>query len=226
MKRHEKPITELNENHLATFKKFVEKWLEIFGIKSYVLTFKLKKMDCLASIGANVRHRSAKFQLATVWERLLPTDNELEKAALHECLHLLHHPWDWAMEEAHAKASKSNLPYRELYESFVGGEEESVVMTLETVLMNLQASTVMPVASSSPITYKVVLINYNGNIINAIKAVREMTNIGLKEAKDLCDLCSPGHPVTIVSGVSKDLAYNYIEVSRNYKIECLVEPCV
>jgi len=42
------------------------------------------------------------------------------------------------------------------------------------------------------------------NKINVIKAVREVTSLGLKEAKDLVD----GAPKTVKEGVSKDEAEN------------------
>lgn len=50
--------------------------------------------------------------------------------------------------------------------------------------------------------FTVVLTNVGGNKINVIKAVREVTSLGLKEAKDLVD----GAPKTVKEGVSKDEA--------------------
>jgi large subunit ribosomal protein L7/L12 len=50
----------------------------------------------------------------------------------------------------------------------------------------------------------VVLKDVGANKINVIKAVREVTSLGLKEAKDLVD----GAPKTIKDGVSKDEAEN------------------
>ena len=52
--------------------------------------------------------------------------------------------------------------------------------------------------------FSVVLTAVGGNKINVIKAVREVTNLGLKEAKDLVD----GAPKPIKEGVSKDEAEN------------------
>ena len=48
----------------------------------------------------------------------------------------------------------------------------------------------------------VVLTDVGGNKINVIKAVREVTSLGLKEAKDLVD----GAPKTVKEGVNKDEA--------------------
>jgi large subunit ribosomal protein L7/L12 len=52
--------------------------------------------------------------------------------------------------------------------------------------------------------FAVVLKDVGANKINVIKAVREVTSLGLKEAKDLVD----GAPKTIKEGVSKDEAEN------------------
>ena len=50
--------------------------------------------------------------------------------------------------------------------------------------------------------FTVVLTDVGGNKINVIKAVREVTSLGLKEAKDLVD----GAPKPIKEGVSKEEA--------------------
>ena len=50
--------------------------------------------------------------------------------------------------------------------------------------------------------FTVVLTNVGTNKINTIKVVREVTSLGLKEAKDLVD----GAPKTLKEGVSKDEA--------------------
>jgi len=50
--------------------------------------------------------------------------------------------------------------------------------------------------------FAVVLTAVGANKINVIKAVREVTSLGLKEAKDLVD----GAPKTVKEGVTKDEA--------------------
>ena len=50
--------------------------------------------------------------------------------------------------------------------------------------------------------FTVVLTEVGGNKINVIKAVREVTSLGLKEAKDLVE----GAPQTVKESVSKDEA--------------------
>jgi large subunit ribosomal protein L7/L12 len=62
------------------------------------------------------------------------------------------------------------------------------------------------VAAAAPVEEKteftVVLTAAGANKINVIKAVREVTSLGLKEAKDLVD----GAPKTIKDGINKDEA--------------------
>src|SRR3984957_10657259 len=61
-------------------------------------------------------------------------------------------------------------------------------------------------AAAAPVEEKteftVVLTAAGANKINVIKAVREVTSLGLKEAKDLVD----GAPKTIKEGINKDEA--------------------
>src|SRR6478736_8006448 len=57
-------------------------------------------------------------------------------------------------------------------------------------------------AAEEKTEFTVVLTAAGANKINVIKAVREVTSLGLKEAKDLVD----GAPKPIKEGVSKDEA--------------------
>jgi len=57
-------------------------------------------------------------------------------------------------------------------------------------------------AAEEKTEFAVVLTAVGANNINGIKAVREVTSLGLKEAKDLVD----GAPKPIKEGVSKDEA--------------------
>ena len=63
-----------------------------------------------------------------------------------------------------------------------------------------------PAAAAAPVEeqteFTVVLQEAGDKKINVIKAVREVTSLGLKEAKDLVE----GAPQTIKEGVSKDEA--------------------
>lgn len=57
-------------------------------------------------------------------------------------------------------------------------------------------------AAEAQTEFTVVLKEVGANKINVIKAVREVTSLGLKEAKDLVD----GAPKTVKEGVSKEEA--------------------
>jgi large subunit ribosomal protein L7/L12 len=57
-------------------------------------------------------------------------------------------------------------------------------------------------AAEEKTEFNVVLVAAGANKINVIKAVREVTSLGLKEAKDLVD----GAPKPIKEGVNKDEA--------------------
>jgi large subunit ribosomal protein L7/L12 len=57
-------------------------------------------------------------------------------------------------------------------------------------------------AAEEKTEFAVVLTEVGANKINVIKAVREVTSLGLKEAKDLVD----GAPKTVKEGVNKEEA--------------------
>ena len=57
-------------------------------------------------------------------------------------------------------------------------------------------------AAEEKTEFTVVLVGAGANKINVIKAVREVTSLGLKEAKDLVD----GAPKTVKEGVNKEEA--------------------
>jgi large subunit ribosomal protein L7/L12 len=57
-------------------------------------------------------------------------------------------------------------------------------------------------AAEEKTEFTIVLTEVGANKINVIKAVREVTSLGLKEAKDLVD----GAPKTVKEGVNKDEA--------------------
>ena len=87
-------------------------------------------------------------------------------------------------------------------------EAAELVKKLETRL-GVSAAAAAPVmvaggaaAGEEKTEFTVVLKEVGANKINVIKAVREVTSLGLKEAKDLVD----GAPKSIKEGVSKDEA--------------------
>ncbi len=95
-------------------------------------------------------------------------------------------------------------------------EAADLVKKLETTL-GVSAAAAAPVvmagggapAAAAPAAeeqteFTVVLTSVGANKINVIKAVREVTSLGLKEAKDLVD----GAPKPIKEGVNKEEAQN------------------
>ena len=74
----------------------------------------------------------------------------------------------------------------------------------ETFGVSAAAATVVAAGGAAPAEEKteftVVLTDVGGNKINVIKVVREITALGLKEAKDLVE----GAPKPIKEGVNKD----------------------
>jgi len=65
------------------------------------------------------------------------------------------------------------------------------------------AAVAAPVVEDEPQTeFAVILKEAGPKKINVIKTVRALTNLGLKEAKDLVE----GAPQTVVEGVTKDAA--------------------
>ena len=59
-----------------------------------------------------------------------------------------------------------------------------------------------PAAAEEPTSFNVILTGAGAQKIQVIKAVRELTSLGLKEAKDLVD----GAPSPVKEGVNKDEA--------------------
>ncbi len=92
-------------------------------------------------------------------------------------------------------------------------ELSKLVKTLETEL-GVSAAAAVPVAAAGPAAgaaaapveeqteFNVILTDVGANKINVIKAVREVTSLGLKEAKDLVE----GAPKAIKEGATKDEA--------------------
>jgi large subunit ribosomal protein L7/L12 len=90
-------------------------------------------------------------------------------------------------------------------------EASSLVKLLEEKL-GVSAAAAAPAAAAGPAAaapvveekteFTVVLTAAGANKINVIKAVREVTSLGLKEAKDLVD----GAPKPVKEGISKEEA--------------------
>ena len=91
-------------------------------------------------------------------------------------------------------------------EDFVKQIETMTVLDLANLVKALEDRFGVSAAAAAPVEeqteFTVTLTDVGDKKINVIKAVREVTSLGLKEAKDLVE----GAPQTIKEGVSKDEA--------------------
>jgi large subunit ribosomal protein L7/L12 len=69
------------------------------------------------------------------------------------------------------------------------------------------ATAAAPVEEEEQTEFTVVLKDFGANKINVIKAVREVTTLGLKEAKDLVE----GVPANVKEGIPKSEAENVVK---------------
>jgi large subunit ribosomal protein L7/L12 len=79
-------------------------------------------------------------------------------------------------------------------------EEKWGVSAAAPVAVAAAGAPVAAAAAEEKTEFEVVLKDVGENKINVIKVVREVTSLGLKEAKDLVD----GAPRTVKEGVTKD----------------------
>jgi large subunit ribosomal protein L7/L12 len=96
----------------------------------------------------------------------------------------------------------SSMPVIELAEMIKSLEEKWGVSAAAAVAVSAAPGAGAGAAAEEKTEFTVVLTDGGANKINAIKAVRELTGLGLKEAKDLVE----GAPKTVKEGVSKDEA--------------------
>jgi large subunit ribosomal protein L7/L12 len=106
-------------------------------------------------------------------------------------------------------------------ESILGWIEKASLLEISQLVKDIETKFGVSAAAAAPVMvagatpgggaaaaveekteFDVVLTSVGSNKINVIKAVREVTSLGLKEAKDLVD----GAPKTVKEGVSKDEA--------------------
>jgi len=90
----------------------------------------------------------------------------------------------------------------------VKGLEEALGVSAAAATMAAAPAAATGAAAAAPVEEKtefnVILTAVGGNKIGVIKAVREVTSLGLKEAKDLVEAA----PKAIKEGVNKDEAEN------------------
>ena len=96
-----------------------------------------------------------------------------------------------------------SLTILELNDLVKAVEEEFGVSAAAPVGVVAAAGAAAPAAEEKT-EFDVILASFGANKLNVIKAVREITGLGLKDAKDLVE----GAPKTVKEGVSKDEAEN------------------
>ncbi len=83
--------------------------------------------------------------------------------------------------------------------AFIKEIEEKFNVSAAAVAVAASAGGAAPAAAAEQTEFNVVLLSAGEQKVSVIKAVRELTGLGLKEAKDLVD----GAPKAIKEGVSK-----------------------
>lgn len=94
----------------------------------------------------------------------------------------------------------SNLPVIQIAELVKELEEKWGVSAAPVAVAGAAAPAAAAEAVEEKTEFDVILADGGEKKINVIKAVREITGLGLKEAKDLVE----GAPKTVKEGVSKD----------------------
>ena len=93
----------------------------------------------------------------------------------------------------------SSLTVLELSELIKAMEDKFGVSAAAAVAVAGPAAAAPAAAAEEKTEFTVVLASFGENKVNVIKAVRELTGLGLKEAKDLVD----GAPKPVKEGVAK-----------------------
>lgn len=93
----------------------------------------------------------------------------------------------------------SSMTVLELSELIKAMEDKFGVSAAAAVAVAAPAAGAAAPAAEEKTEFTVILSSFGENKVNVIKAVRELTGLGLKEAKDLVD----GAPKPVKEGVSK-----------------------
>jgi large subunit ribosomal protein L7/L12 len=93
----------------------------------------------------------------------------------------------------------SSMTVLELSELIKAMEEKFGVSAAAAVAVAGPAAAAPAAAAEEQTEFTVILAAFGENKVNVIKAVRELTGLGLKEAKDLVD----GAPKPVKEGISK-----------------------
>ena len=98
----------------------------------------------------------------------------------------------------------SGMTLLEVMDLVKAAEEKFGVTAAAPVMMAAAPGAAAPAAEEQT-EFTVILAEAGANKVNAIKAVRAITGLGLKEAKDLVESA----PATVKDGVSKEEAAKY-----------------
>ena len=93
----------------------------------------------------------------------------------------------------------SSMTVLELSELIKAMEDKFGVSAAAAVAVAGPAAAAPAAAAEEQTEFTVILTSFGENKVNVIKAVRELTGLGLKEAKDLVD----GAPKPVKEGVNK-----------------------
>ena len=94
----------------------------------------------------------------------------------------------------------SNMSVMEVVDLISAMEEKFGVSAAAAVAAAPMAAAGGGAAAEEQTEFNVVMTSFGANKVNVIKAVRAITGLGLKEAKDMVE----GVPATVKEGVSKD----------------------
>jgi large subunit ribosomal protein L7/L12 len=104
-----------------------------------------------------------------------------------------------AVQQAEILDKISSMTVLELSELIKAMEEKFGVSAAAAVAAAAPAAAAAAPAAEEQTEFTVVLTAIGDNKVNVIKAVRELTGLGLKEAKDLVD----GAPKPVKEGINK-----------------------
>ncbi|TAL62303.1 MAG: 50S ribosomal protein L7/L12 [Legionella sp.] len=95
----------------------------------------------------------------------------------------------------------SNMSVMEVVE-LIEAMEEKFNVSAAAAAVAVAAPAAAAAAGEEQTEFTVVMTSFGANKVGVIKSIREITGLGLKEAKDLVE----GAPATVKEGVSKDEA--------------------
>src|SRR5512141_1662337 len=104
-----------------------------------------------------------------------------------------------AVAQAEILNQISSMTVLELSELIKAMEEKFGVSAAAAVAVAAPAAGAAAPAAEEQTEFTVILSSFGENKVNVIKAVRELTGLGLKEAKDLVD----GAPKPVKEGIAK-----------------------